>query len=63
MYLHISFINKIGKQMKEIREKYSDHDHYPALKGYYTAISVFFDSCRNPDDFDGNSWENPYYEI
>lgn len=35
-------------QMKDLSEKYSDYEHYPALKGYYTTTSSFFDFCQNP---------------
>ncbi len=35
-------------QMKELSEKYSDYEHYPNLKGYYTTTSSFFDFCQNP---------------
>ena len=35
-------------QMKEMSEKFSDYEHYPALKGYYTTSSSFFDFCENP---------------
>lgn len=36
------------EQMKELSEKYSDYEHYPNLKGYYTTTSSFFDFCQNP---------------
>lgn len=35
-------------QMKELSEKYSDYEHYPNLKGYYTTTTSFFDFCQNP---------------
>ena len=35
-------------QMKTLSEKYSDYEHYPALKGYYTTTNAFFDFCQNP---------------
>ena len=34
--------------MKELSEKYSDYEHYPNLKGYYTTTKSFFDFCQNP---------------
>lgn len=34
--------------MKELSEKFSDYEHYPNLKGYYTTTSSFFDFCQNP---------------
>lgn len=36
------------EQMKELSDKYSDYEHYPNLKGYYTTTSSFFDFCQNP---------------
>ncbi len=36
-------------QMKELSENYSDYEHYPNLKGYYTTTSSFFQFCQNPD--------------
>lgn len=35
-------------QMRELSEKYSDYEHYPNLKGFYTTTSAFFDFCQNP---------------
>lgn len=35
-------------QMKELSEEYSDYEHYPNLKGYYTTTNAFFDFCLNP---------------
>lgn len=35
-------------QMKELSQEYSDYEHYPNLKGYYTTTSSFFDFCNNP---------------
>lgn len=35
-------------QMKMLSEKYSDYEHYPALKGYYTTTNAFFDFCMSP---------------
>lgn len=34
--------------MRELSEKYSDYEHYPSLKGYYTTTSAFFDFCESP---------------
>ena len=34
--------------MKQLSESYSDYEHYPALKEYYTTTSSFFDFCQNP---------------
>lgn len=35
-------------QMKTLSEEYSDYEHYPNLKEYYTTTSAFFDFCQNP---------------
>lgn len=35
-------------QMKELSDKYSDYEHYPNLKEYYTTTSSFFDFCQDP---------------
>lgn len=35
-------------QMKELSADYSDYEHYPNLKGYFTTTSSFFDFCQNP---------------
>ena len=35
-------------QMKKLSKDYSDYEHYPNLKGYYTTTSSFFDFCQNP---------------
>ena len=35
-------------QMKELSTEYSDYEHYPNLKGYFTTTSSFFDFCQNP---------------
>lgn len=35
-------------QMKELSADYSDYEHYPNLKGFFTTTSSFFDFCQNP---------------
>lgn len=35
-------------QMKELSSEYSDYEHYPNLKGYFTTTNSFFDFCQNP---------------
>lgn len=35
-------------QMKELGQEYSDYEHYPNLKGYYTTTSSFFEFCNEP---------------
>lgn len=42
------YLDAAKGQMKELSENYSDYEHYPALKGYYTTTSSFFDFCQNP---------------
>lgn len=41
-------LNEAKTQMRDMSEKYSDYEHYPALKGYYTTASSFFEFCENP---------------
>lgn len=43
-----TYLDTAKGQMKELSENYSDYEHYPALKGYYTTTSSFFDFCQNP---------------
>ena len=35
--------------MKTMSEKYSDYEHYPKLKEYYTTTKSFFAFCQAPD--------------
>ncbi len=35
--------------MQEMSKKYSDYEHYPNLKEYFTNTSSLFDFCQNPD--------------
>ena len=35
--------------MKTMSEKYSDYEHYPKLKEYYTTTKSFFAFCQDPD--------------
>lgn len=35
-------------KMKEISEEYSDYEHYPNLKGYYSTTQSFFGLCQDP---------------
>ena len=35
-------------QMKILSEQYSNYEHYPSLKGYYTTTTSFFEFCKNP---------------
>lgn len=43
-----SDLDEAKGQMKILSEKYSDYEHYPNLKGFYTTTSSFFDFCQNP---------------
>jgi hypothetical protein len=42
------YLTTAKEEMKNLSENYSDYEHYPALKGYYTTTSSFFDFCQNP---------------
>lgn len=42
------YLTEAKTQMKDISENYSEYEHYPALKGYYTTTYSFFDFCQNP---------------
>lgn len=42
------YLDTAKEQMKDLSENYSDYEHYPALKGYYTTTSSFFSFCQNP---------------
>ena len=35
--------------MKDLSATYSDYEHYPALKSYFTNTLAFFDFCVNPE--------------
>ena len=43
-----NYLAEAKSQMKELSEKYSDYEHYPNLKGFFTTTSSFFDFCKNP---------------
>lgn len=40
-------LNVAKQQMKEISEKYSDYEHYPNLKGFFSTTSSYLDACFN----------------
>ncbi|MFR1402805.1 MAG: hypothetical protein ACLTG4_01335 [Oscillospiraceae bacterium] len=42
------YLTEAKEQMKELSDKYSDYEHYPALKGYFTTTSSFFEFCQDP---------------
>lgn len=44
-----SALNEAKGKMKELSASYSDYEHYPNLKEYYTTTSAYFDFCQNPD--------------
>ena len=35
--------------MKGLSDNYSDYEHYPALKEYFTTTIAFYDFCCNPE--------------
>ena len=41
-------LDEAKTQMKELSQEYSDYEHYPNLKGYYTTTSSFFAFCQDP---------------
>lgn len=48
-YAEIATILDAAKeQMRTMSEDYSDYEHYPNLKGYYTTTQAFFDYCQKP---------------
>ena len=42
-------LNNAKSLMQEMSKKYSDYEHYPNLKEYFTNTSSLFDFCQNPD--------------
>lgn len=42
-------LNSAKALMKELGDEYSDYEHYPALKKYFTNTLAFFDFCQNPE--------------
>jgi hypothetical protein len=41
-------LNNAKNIMRELSENYSDYEHYPNLKGYYTTAAAYFELCQNP---------------
>lgn len=41
-------LNDAKALMKEMSNQYSDYEHYPNLKSYYTTTNAFFEFCQNP---------------
>lgn len=42
-----SSLNQAREQLKELSEKYSDYEFYPALREYYTTTNSFFEYSTN----------------
>lgn len=41
-------LNNAKNIMRELSENYSDYEHYPNLKGYYTTTAAYFELCQKP---------------
>ena len=41
-------LNEAKGLMKQLSDDFSDYEHYPALKKYFTNTLAFFDFCCNP---------------
>lgn len=42
-------LNDAKDLMKKLGSNYSDYEHYPSLKKYFTNTIAFFDFCCNPE--------------
>ena len=42
-------LNAAKDLMKSLSDDYSDYEHYPVLKEYFTNTLAFFDFCCNPE--------------
>jgi hypothetical protein len=42
-------LNSAKALMKDLGDEYSDYEHYPSLKKYFTNTLAFFDFCQNPE--------------
>lgn len=42
-------LNAAKKAMKALGDEYSDYEHYPALKEYFTNTMAFYDFCCHPE--------------
>ncbi len=42
------YLAEAKQQMKSLSQKYSDYEHYPALKGYYTTTTALLEFCKEP---------------
>lgn len=43
-----NYLNLSEEPMRELSEKYSDYEHYPNLKGYFTTTGSYLDACVSP---------------
>lgn len=43
------FLEKARDQMKTLSDKYTDYEHYPNLKEYFTNTTAFFGFCLEPE--------------
>lgn len=44
-----TFLDEATTQMKELSKEYSDYEHYPNLKGFYSTADSFFEFCMKPE--------------
>ena len=41
-------LNNAKNMMRELSKNYSDYEHYPNLKEYYTTVNAYFNFCQMP---------------
>ena len=68
-----NLLNSARDQMKQLSDNYSDYEHYPNLKEYFTNTTAFFGFCMDPegsfeqvvDTFNTyrNNARNYYYDL
>ena len=44
-----SLLEEAKGYMKQLSDKYSDYEHYPSLKKYFTNTTAFFGFCLSPE--------------
>ncbi|MBO5868168.1 MAG: hypothetical protein J6Q54_04595 [Oscillospiraceae bacterium] len=44
-----SLLESAKNDMKQLGDKYSDYEHYPSLKKYFTNTTAFFGFCLEPE--------------
>ena len=44
-----SLLNEAKTIIKTLSDEYSDYEHYPVLKEYFTNALAYFDCCQNPE--------------